>query len=177
MNEFINNALMQLHSMLFSQCSCKVHCFFWYLTNNIVWYSTLIKLKSFQSLLKPYIIYNSLAVPCAPCYASSFIWMKLVISFNRVYWRAFECTIFFVFPSSVYTFFQRVSKLHRLVHVRSMDFPNLVDTLVAISLRLVDGHRKSESHRILQTFELELHICQNHWNAWQQYIFPFEFYI
>jgi nicotinamide riboside transporter PnuC len=46
--------------------------------------------------------------------------------------------------------FQRVSKPHTVVHVRSMDFPNLVvHTLVAISLCFVDGHCKSESHRKL----------------------------
>jgi hypothetical protein len=28
-----------------------------------------------------------------------------------------------------------------------------------------DGHYKSESHRKLQTFELERHICRNHWNC------------
>jgi hypothetical protein len=33
--------------------------------------------------------------------------------------------------------FQRVSKPHRVVHLRSMDFPNLVHTLVAISLCFV----------------------------------------
>jgi hypothetical protein len=70
--------------------------------------------------------------------------------------------------------FHRVSKLHTVVHVRNMDFPNLVHTLIAMSLCFVGGHCKSESHRILQTFELERHICQNHWNAWQQYIFPFK---
>jgi hypothetical protein len=73
--------------------------------------------------------------------------------------------------------FQRVCKLHTVVHVRSMDFLNLVHTLITMSLCFVDGYCKSESHRILQTFELERHICQNHWNAWQQYSFPFEFYI
>jgi hypothetical protein len=71
--------------------------------------------------------------------------------------------------------FQRVSKLHTVVHVRSMDFPNLVHTLIAMSLCFVDGHCKSELHRTLQTFELERHICQNLWNAWQQYIFPLNF--
>jgi hypothetical protein len=60
------------------------------------------------------------------------------------------------------------------VHLRSMDFPNLVHTLVAMSLCFVDGHCKSESHRKLQTFELERHICRNHWNAWQQYSFSLE---
>jgi hypothetical protein len=52
--------------------------------------------------------------------------------------------------------FQRVSKLHRVVHVRSMDFPNLVHTLVAISLCLVDGNRKSESHQAQSTPRLFL---------------------
>jgi hypothetical protein len=68
--------------------------------------------------------------------------------------------------------FQRVSKPHIVVHVhvRSMYFPNLVYTLIAMSLCFVDGHCKSESHRKLQTFELEQHIFQNHWNAWQQYL-------
>jgi hypothetical protein len=63
--------------------------------------------------------------------------------------------------------FQRVSKLHTVVHVRSMDFSNLVHTLITMSLSFFDGHCKSKSYRILQTFELERHICQNHWNAWQ----------
>jgi ABC-type multidrug transport system permease subunit len=71
--------------------------------------------------------------------------------------------------------FQRVSKPHTVNHLRSIDFPNLVHTLVAMSLCFVDGHCKSESHRKLQTFELARHIRQNHWNAWQQYIFSYEF--
>jgi hypothetical protein len=73
--------------------------------------------------------------------------------------------------------FQRVSKPHTVIHVRSVDFPNLVHKLAAMSLCFVDGHCKSESHRKLQTFELERHICRNHCNAWQQYIFHFEFSI
>jgi hypothetical protein len=73
--------------------------------------------------------------------------------------------------------FQCVSKPDTVVHVRSMNFPNLVHTLLTMSLCYVDGHCKSESHRILQTFEFERHICRNHWNAWQQNIFPYEFYI
>jgi hypothetical protein len=36
--------------------------------------------------------------------------------------------------------FQRVSKPHTVLHVRSMDFSNLVHTLVAMSLCFVDGH-------------------------------------
>jgi hypothetical protein len=79
---------------------------------------------------------------------------------------------YFLFFLLVCTRFIR--KPHSVVHVRSMDFSNLVHTLVAMSLCFVDGHCKSESHRKLQTFQLERHICRNHWNAWQQYIFSFE---
>jgi hypothetical protein len=58
--------------------------------------------------------------------------------------------------------FQRVSKPHTVVHLRSMDFPKLVHTLLAMSMSLcfVDGHCKSGSHKKLQTFELERHICR-----------------
>jgi hypothetical protein len=73
--------------------------------------------------------------------------------------------------------FQRVSKPHTVIHVRSMDFSNLVHTLVAMSLCFVDSQCKSGSHRKFQTFELERYICRNHWNAWQQYIFSFDFSI
>jgi hypothetical protein len=71
--------------------------------------------------------------------------------------------------------FQRGTKPITVVHVRSMDLPNIVNTLVTMSLYFIDGHCKSESHRKLQPFELERHICRNHWNAWQQYIFPLNF--
>jgi hypothetical protein len=49
---------------------------------------------------------------------------------------------------------RRVSKPHTVVHLRSIDFPNLVHTIVAMSLWFVDGHCKSESHKKLQKFEL-----------------------
>jgi hypothetical protein len=69
-------------------------------------------------------------------------------------------------------------KPHTVVHLRSMECPNLVHTkFVVMSLFFFDGQCKNESHRKLQTFELERHICRNHWNAWQQYIFSFEFSI
>jgi hypothetical protein len=69
-----------------------------------------------------------------------------------------------------------ITRINRKVF-QHMDFLNLVHTLVAMFLCFVDSHCKSESHRKLQTFELERHICRNHWNAWQQYIFSFEFSI
>jgi hypothetical protein len=71
--------------------------------------------------------------------------------------------------------FQSVSKPDTVVHVRSMDFPNLPHTLITMSLCYVDGHCKSESYRILQTFELERHICRNPWNAWNRTSSPMNF--
>jgi hypothetical protein len=43
--------------------------------------------------------------------------------------------------------FQCVSKPDTVVHMRSIDFPNLVHTLITMSLcYVIDGHCKSESH-------------------------------
>jgi hypothetical protein len=87
-------------------------------------------------------------------------------NYAKFHYNRISGTIFFAFSSRINRkVFQRVSKPHKVVHLRSMDFPNLVHTLVAMSLGFVDGHCKSESHRKLQTFELERHICLNHWNV------------
>ena len=60
----------------------------------------------------------------------------LTFCFSSLYWRAFGYTIFLDFPSIEYRNesegFPTLSKPHTAIHVRNMDFPNLVLTLVAI---------------------------------------------
>jgi len=61
---------------------------------------------------------------------------NLKFCFSSVYWRTFGYTIFLVFLLVCTRINQKVSrrvrKPHTAVHVRSMDFPNLVIKLVAI---------------------------------------------
>ena len=82
--------------------------------------------------IETFIFIYRLVVPSMHCNATQ----RKCLCLNFDYRSAFGYTIFLFFHllhTQIHQVFRRVSRPHTAVHVQSMDFPNLVHTLVAIS--------------------------------------------